>query len=170
MNDKLLQATCETIVTLIAGVLDAEPSGSAEILRAKQGPILGKRLMINATGEDKLLNLCRISMLDESLSPTREVARIEYAHDKQGKFGKTQVYSVQRVRRNALNELELDENFLAADESHVRDADFQPIHSEEYAQKTVLATIKDWVKFRKWQLEQVGPAQTPGPGTGSPRV
>lgn len=163
-QDKLLQATCEAIVTLVAETLDAEPAGSAEILRAQQGPILGKRLMINATGEDKMLNLCRISMLDEALSPTREVVRIEYAHDKEGKFGKQQVYSVQRVRRNALNELELDENFLAADENHVRDADFQPIHSEEYAQKTVLGTLRDWVKFRKWQLEQVGPARGPQNG------
>lgn len=157
-QDKLLQTTCETIVTVVAAVLDAEPPGMAKLIMSPKGAIVGKQVMIDATDREKdgMLNLCRLTVLEPGSSPVHEVARIEYAHDEQGKFGKHQVYSVQSVRRNAVGELVLMENFLAADEHHVRDADFQLIHSEEYAQKTVLETLKDWVTYREWQVKQIG--------------
>jgi hypothetical protein len=158
-SDKLLQATCQAIVETVAKALDAEPPGSVELIKAPNGAFAGKRVMYNATDAEKggLLNLCRISIITPELSPVRELARIEYEHDKQGKFGLQKAYSVQSVRRNAVGELVLSENFLAADENHVRDEDFQPIHSEAYAQQTVLGTLKDWIKFRKWQLQQMHP-------------
>lgn len=157
-QDKLLQATCEAIVTAVATALDAEPPGMAQLIKSTDGSMIGKRIMIDATdrAKDGMLNLCRLTILEPDSSPVHEVARIEYAHDEEGKFGKHQVYSVQSVRRNAVGELVLLENFLADDENHVRDADFQLIHSEEYAQKTVLATIKDWLTYREWQIKQIG--------------
>ena len=74
--------------------------------------------------------------------------RLEYDHDKQGKFEVRRVYSIQSVRR-VRGELVLLENFLAENSSDVREADFRPVLSESYARATVLSTVQDWIRYWK---------------------
>jgi hypothetical protein len=152
-EDQLLQATCESIVTAAAKAIDAEPAGKASNLRLPEGPMVGRQITIDATEKDGPANICRLSVMDPALAPAGEVVRIEYEHDKQGKFGLQRVYSIQSVRQKA-GELVLMENFLAESASQVREADFRPIHSEAYAQETVLKTLEDWTRYRAWQLQE----------------
>jgi hypothetical protein len=152
--DQLLQETCQTIVTAAAQAIDAEPASRTSSLRLPGGPVVGKQITIDATEKGGLLNMCRLAVLDPEVAPEGEVARIEYEHDKQTKFGAQRVYSIQSVRRKG-GELVLLENFLAETPTTVREEDFRPIQSEKYAQETVLATLQEWTHFRAWQLQEM---------------
>ena len=101
------------------------------------------------------MNRCRLSFLNPDLAPDGEIVRIEYEHDKQGKYGVHRVYSVQSVRRQGRT-LVLLENFLAENVQTVREEDFRPILSEAYAQETVLKSVRDWTGYRAWQLQSGG--------------
>jgi hypothetical protein len=149
----LLQATCEQIVLTVAQAVDAEGGRGVMDLRIPGGPVVGRQVTIDATEQGGLANKCRLTILNIDLAPEGEAARVEYEHDKQTKFGLQRVYSVQSVRRRN-GQLELLENFLANVSNQVREADFRPIQSESYAQKTVLGTLKDWVNYREWQLKR----------------
>ncbi len=152
-SDQLLPETVQAIVTAAAQAIDAEPADRTVSLRVPGGLVVGKQITIDATEKDGLANICRLAVLNPDLAPENEVARIEYEHDKQGKFGTRRVYSIQSVRRRG-GELVLLENFLATNAAAVREEDFRPIQSEKYAQETVLATITEWAHFRAWQLQE----------------
>lgn len=152
-TDRLLQTTCQQIVTEIARAVDAEPPGSRKGLRIPGGPEVGRQITIDATEKGGPMSISRFSILDVNLAPAGELARIEYEHDKQGKFGIHRVYSVQSIRRRG-GELVLLENFLAENSVTVREEDFRPIGSEAYAQKTVLKGVQDWARYRAWQLQE----------------
>jgi hypothetical protein len=151
--DGLLQATCEAIVTEIAQAVDAEPGATRKALRVPGGPEVGWQIKIDATEKGGHMSICRMSILDVNSAPEAEAARIEYEHDKEGKFGVHRVYSVQSIRRRG-DELILMENFLADSPATVREEDFRPISSEAYAQKTVLKCVSDWARYRAWQLQE----------------
>jgi hypothetical protein len=152
-HDKLLQATCEAIVTAAAQCVDNEPADHVTGLALPEGQVVGKQITVDATEQGGLLNTCRISVLDAAMAPHGEVARIEFEHDKQTPHGVLRVYSVQSVRRQA-GELKLLENFLAENAAAVREADFRPIESESYAQETVFKTLQEWATYRRYQLQQ----------------
>jgi hypothetical protein len=145
------KATAEEIVRAIATVIEAEPTGNRHMLRLPGGPQVGQQISIDATEAGGLLNKCRLSVLNVDTAPEAEAARVEYFHQKQGKFGVRTVYSVQSVRRRN-GALVLLENFLAENPETVREQDFELIASADYAQ-TVLNSIKDWAKYRAWQLQ-----------------
>ena len=155
LKDDITQETVGAIVTEVAGAFDAEGAQGTLPFKAPDGPEIGRQFMIDATEKDGLMNRCRFSILDPELAPGGEVARIEYEHDKQGKFGVRRVYSVQSVRKN-LAGLVLMENFLADAASSVREADFRQIGSEAYARATVLKSVQDWVRYRAWQRQETG--------------
>lgn len=150
-SDKLLRSTCERIVTIIAGAIDTEPEANRKILMVPGGIKVGQQITIDATEPGGLMNVCRLSILNVHEAPAGEVARIEYEHDKQGKFGAHRVFSVQSVRRVG-DDLVLLENFLALSPEAVREEDFRPIGSEKYAQ-TVVKSLEDWTRYRAWQLQ-----------------
>jgi hypothetical protein len=152
-DDKLLQTTCEKIALTVEHAIAAEPAGTVRGVHIPDGPQVGRQLTIDATEEKGLTNRCRLSFLDPSVAPAGEVVRIEYEHDKEGKYGVHRVYSVQSVRRRG-RELVLLENFMAEDSQTTREEDFRPILSESYAQETVLKSVQDWTKFRAWQRQQ----------------
>lgn len=152
-DDQLLQATCEEIVTVIAQSIEAEPVQSRQVMRLPAGAEVGHQIGIDATEKGGLLNRCRISILNVDAAPAGEAARIEYEHDKQGKFGVRRVYSIQSVRRR-YGGLVLLENFLAESPEMVREEDFRPIESEAYARTTVLKAVQDWARYRAWQLQE----------------
>jgi hypothetical protein len=154
-HDRLLQATCEAIVTTAAQCVDAETPGHVMALRLPGGQIVGKQVVIDATEKGGPMNTCRLAVLNWELAPEGEAARIEYEHDKQTKHGVQRVYSIQSVRRRG-GELVLLENFLAETAAAVREADFRRIESESYAQQTVLQTLQEWTHFRAYQLQQGG--------------
>jgi hypothetical protein len=151
-NDPVLQTTCNDIVTLIAEAIDREPAGNRQAMSLPGGGVIGQQITIDAAEEGKM-NRCRFSILDVNQSPAGEVARIEYVHDKQGKFEVRRVYSIQSVRRQA-GGLTLLENFLALGPDSVREEDFRPIRSEAYAQTVVLKAVRDWAHWRQWQLQE----------------
>jgi hypothetical protein len=151
-HDQLLQATCEAIVQAAASAVDAEPPTLAKQMNLPGVGLVGKQITIDATGEDGLLNMCRMSVLNPDVAPEGEIVRMEFEHEKEGKFGKQMVYSIQSVRRRA-GQFVLLENFLAERPEEVREEDFRQIESESYAQETVLKTLKDWAGFRRWQLQ-----------------
>jgi hypothetical protein len=151
-HDQLLQATCEAIVSAAATTVDAEPPNLARMLKTPDGMAIGKQVIIDATEADGLLNMCRVSVLNPDLAPEGEIVRVEYEHEKQTKFEREMVYSIQSVRRRA-GKFVLLENFLAERPETVREEDFRPIESESYAQQTVLKTIRDWGHYRAWQLQ-----------------
>jgi hypothetical protein len=153
-TDKLLQTTCEQIVTEIAKAVEAESAQSRKVLRVPGGPEVGWQIMIDATEKGGPMSICRLSILDVNKSPQAEAVRIEYEHDKKGKYGVHLVYSVQSIRKRG-EELVLMENFLAENPASVRDQDFRLIKSEAYAQKTVLKCMQDWAKYRAWQLQEM---------------
>jgi len=156
-SDQLLQATVQAIVTAVSAAVDAEPRPGVVSLSIPGGPAVGRQITIDATHAPQtegLHNICRLSVLDPDLAPAGEMARLEYEHDKQTKFGLQRVYSIQSVRRYGAD-LVLLENFLAENAASVREEDFRPIESEAYAQGTVLATVQEWVHYRAWQLQQV---------------
>lgn len=153
--DQLLQSTCESIVMMMARLIDHEPLGGVVLLKLPDGVLIGKQVTINATEAGGPMNMCRMSVFNPDLAPGNEVARIEFEHEKKGKFGLQHVYSIQSVRRKP-GSLVLMENFLASSPETVREADFEPIHSESYAQKMVHETVKEWTHFRAWQLQQRG--------------
>ena len=150
--DQLLQPTCAAIVEEIARAVDLEPNKFRQILRVPDGPELGRQISIDATEKDGPMNICRLAILNVDLAPAGEVARIEYEHERQGKFGMRRVYSIQSVRRQG-GQLVLLENFLAEGPTAVREADFKPITSESYARSTVLKSVQDWARYRAWQLQ-----------------
>jgi hypothetical protein len=152
-HDKILQATCENVLVMVAQAIDNEKGQGLVDLRLPGGPVVGKQLAIDATEKGGKLNKCRLTVLDVNQAPEGEAARIEYEHDKETKHGLTRVYSIQSVRRRA-GKLELLENFLATSPEDVREADFRPIQSEAYAQQTVLGTLRDWALYRAWQLQE----------------
>ena len=152
-QDQLLQATCEQIVLTVAQAVDAEHGRGTLDLRVPGGPVVGRQITVDATEPSGLMNKCRLTILNVDLAPEGEAARIEYEHDKETKYGQQRVYSIQSVRKRH-GQLELLENFLATSPDTVREADFRPIQSESYAQSTVLGTLKDWVNYRAWQLQQ----------------
>ena len=151
-HDKLLQATCEAIVTAAAQCVDAEPDTGAVALQLPNQTIVGKQITIDA-GEKAAHNICRIAVLNADLAPEGEVTRIEFEHDKQTSHGMQRVYSIQSIRRKR-GVLVLMENFLAENAAGVREADFRPIESESYAQETVFKTLQEWAHYRAWQLQQ----------------
>jgi hypothetical protein len=151
-HDRLLQATCEAIVTAAAQCVDAEPTAGVVGLQLPDQQIVGKQITIDAT-EKGPHNICRVAVLNADLAPEGEVTRIEYEHDKQTNHGPQRVYSIQSVRRKA-GVLVLMENFLAENAAEVREADFRPIESESYAQQTVFKTLQEWAHYRAWQLQQ----------------
>jgi hypothetical protein len=151
-EDALLQATCLEVVELVAKAVDTEPERNRSVLKLPNGSEVGWQIMIDASEKKGVLNICRMSIFNADTAPDAEVARIEYEHDKQGKFESRRVYSIQSVRRRA-RELVLLENFLAVSPETVREQDFRPIGSETYAQTVVLKTVRDWAQFRAWQLQ-----------------
>jgi hypothetical protein len=152
-HDRLLQETCEAIVMAVAAAIDSEPPARVSVMSLPGGGAVGKQITIDITEPDKPLNLCRLAMLDGDVAPEGEVARIEYEHEKPGKFGTVRIYSIQSVRKQA-GRLVLLENFLASSPQEVREQDFRPIESESYAQTTVLKTLQDWARYRLWQIQQ----------------
>lgn len=155
-SDKLLQDTCKMIVDTVAEAVNTEPPGRTQVIKSESGQVLGRQLVIDASdrAEEKgMMNLCRLTALDPNASDVFEVARIEYEHDKKGKYGNQRIYSLASVRW-AGGEMELKENFLADGPETVREADFEKISSESYAQQTVLGTLRDWTKYRLWQRGQ----------------
>jgi len=153
-QDRLLQGTCQAIVDVVGQTLNSEPADGVVELRLPNGAIAGKQMNINASEKDGGANLCRLSVLDSVVAPQAELVRIEYEHEKKTDRGKRQVYSIQSVRR-AGRELELMENFLAESPQSIREEDFRPITSEQYAQQTVLASLEEWTHFRAWQLNEL---------------
>ncbi|HEX3082086.1 MAG TPA: hypothetical protein VHQ86_02430 [Candidatus Saccharimonadia bacterium] len=149
----LLGAVCQEIVTLIAEAVSAETKG-VRVLKLPGGPEVGKQLTIDAPGEDKLMNQCRLSILNPDLAPAGEAARIEFEHDKPSPSGVHRVYAVQSVRRGVQGGLVLMEDFLAETPQMVREEDFRPITSETYARGTVLKSVQDWTSYRAWQRQQ----------------
>jgi len=133
--------------------VEAESTASRRVLRVPDGPEVGWQITIDATEKGGPMSVSRFSILDVNSSPEAEAVRIEYEHDKQGKFGVQRVYSVQSIRKRG-GELVLMENFLAENPASVREQDFRPITSEAYAQKTVLKCMQDWAKYRAWQLQE----------------
>lgn len=154
-DDELLQETCQTIINTAATAIDAEQPEHAVSLRVPSGQLVGKQIMIDASEKGNGLNICRIAVLNADVSPEAEVARIEYEHDKQTKYGVQRVYSIQSVRKKQ-GSLVLLENFMAESAREVREQDFRPISSESYAQSTVLKTLQDWTRYRAWQLQEAG--------------
>ena len=152
-KDKLLQATCDRIVLMVAQAVDDEHGQGTQDLRIPNGPVVGRQITIDATEQGGLMNKCRLTILNTDLAPAGEAARLEYEHDKETTHGTQRIYSIQSVRKRN-GQLELLENFLATSPETVREADFRPIQSESYAQSTVLGTLKDWVNYRTWQLQQ----------------
>jgi len=152
-TDQLQQATCEAIVTEIAKAVDAEPSGARMVMRVPGGPEVGWQITVDATEKGGLKSICRLSVLNVDLAPEGEVARVEYEHDKKGKFEARTVYSVQSVRRRG-GELVLLENFMAEGPATVREEDFKQILSEAYGRGGVLKSVHDWVQYRAWQLQE----------------
>jgi hypothetical protein len=150
-NTQSLPDMCWAIVDAVATVIGAEPPTGVRPLRLPNGQEVGRQIMIDATQADGLMNRCRMMILNADLTPMAEAARIEYEHDKQGKFGVRRVYSVQSVRRER-GIMTLVENFLAEDSRSVREEDFRPITSAEYARQTVLKSVQDWANYRAWQL------------------
>lgn len=150
-GDPILRSTCEQIVTLIAQAVDAEPAQNHKVLMIPGGFQVGRQIAIDATEPGGTLNLCRLSILNVHDAPAGEAARIEYEHDKAGKFETRRVYSVQSVRRRG-EDLVLLENFLAISPETVREEDFRAISSEAYAQ-TVVKSVQDWTRYRAWQLQ-----------------
>lgn len=142
---------CEQIVAAISKSMNAENPAAVQIMRIPGGPEVGRQFMIDAPKEDGLMNRARLSLMNPDLAPAGEVARIEYESDKQGRFGVKRVYSIQSVRRHG-SDLELLENFLAESAATVREDDFRPIESAEYARDTVLKSVQSWVDYRAWQL------------------
>jgi O-phosphoseryl-tRNA(Cys) synthetase len=157
--DKLLQTTCSEIVATVTKTVEAESSQQKTSLRLPNGPVVGNRIVIDATEKEEVVNICRLSLLNPDLAPEGEVVRIEYEHDKQTKFGMQRVYSIQSVRRKA-GQLILLENFLAATARDVREEDFRPIQSDQYAQQTVLATLTEWARYRAWQIQEAHKSNT----------
>ncbi|HUD11932.1 MAG TPA: hypothetical protein VMS08_05965 [Candidatus Saccharimonadia bacterium] len=151
--DKLLQATCEAIVATVRKTVEAEDHNRIVSLRLPDGPVVGSQIVIDATERKEFLNICRISLLNPDMAPEGEIARIEYEHDKQTKFGPQRVYSIQSVRRQA-GQLVLMENFLAETPAGVREEDFRSIQSDQYAQETVYSTLAEWAHYRAWQLQE----------------
>jgi hypothetical protein len=151
-QDQLQPETCEAIVAETARAIDAEPPSQTSDVRMPGGPVVGRQIMIDATEKGGLLNRCRLTVLNADLAPDGEAARLEYEHDKQGKFGIQRVYSIQSVRKRG-TKLVLMENFLAPSADAVREEDFRPIGSEAYAQ-AALKTLQDWVRYRAWQLQE----------------
>ncbi len=154
-QDQLLPATCEAIVAAVQAVVAAEPMKNIQAVVLPNGTAVGQQLVIDATGKDGRVNRCRLSMLNPDMAPAREVVRMEFEHDKDGKFGVHRVYSVQSVRRVNLD-LVLLENFMADSPETVREEDFRPILSEAYVRKTVLKAVEDWSNYRAWQRQQGG--------------
>jgi hypothetical protein len=154
-HDSLLQGTCQAIVDVVGEAVGGEPAGGVVPVNMHDGQIIGKQITIDASEKEGKLNLCRLSMLDSAVAPEAELVRMEYEDEREGKSGKHQVYSVQRVRQVG-RELRLEENFLAESAMQVRDEDFRPITSDQYAQKTVLATVVEWAHFRAWQIQESG--------------
>jgi hypothetical protein len=152
-SDASLQATCGEIVALVTEAVNAESPQKWISLRLPNGPIVGNQILIDATEKKEVVNLCRLSSLNPDLAPEGEVARMEYEHDKQTKYGMQRVYSIQSVRRHG-SQLVLLENFMAATSRDVREEDFRPIQSDQYAQQTVLATLKEWTHYRAWQIQE----------------
>jgi hypothetical protein len=152
-DDQLLPATCEAIVAAVLQAIDAESVGDLQSIRIPGGPEVGRQVTIDATEEGDRMNRCQLSIFNSDRAPAGEAARIEFEHDKQGKFGVHRVYSVQSVRRRG-NDLVLLENFLAENEQAVREEDFKPILSETYARQTVLKSVHDWAKYRAWQRQE----------------
>jgi hypothetical protein len=150
--DQLLQDTCKLIVSTVAEAIDAEPATLVTRLGLESGLEYGRQIVISVPQEDGLLNVCRLTVLNSSLNPEAEVARIEYEHDKQTKFGLERSYSLQSVRKRGA-ELVLMENFLADAPEHVREADFRPILSDSYAQETVLKNLREWTGYRAYQIQ-----------------
>jgi len=153
-NDELLQETAEAIVTTIAEAIDGE-KGNVQVVHLPNGPEVGRQITIDATEKGGLKNMCRLSFLNPDIAPDGEVVRMEFEHDKQGSYGVHEVYSVQSVRR-INRKLVLMENFLAENVHAVREEDFRPILSEAYAKQTVLKSVQDWTRFRKWQRQTAG--------------
>lgn len=148
--DQITQATITELITQIAQIIDGE-GGQSEVVRNATGQEIGRQVVIDA-GEKGLANMCRLTILNPDLAPAGEAVRIEFEHDKQGTYETRRIYSVQTVRR-VNNQLELKENFLADSIEDVREQDFRPIRSEEYARSVVLKSIQDWAKFRAWQRQ-----------------
>lgn len=149
-KDELLQETCQMIITTVAEAIDREPPGRVTVLN--EGGVVGKQIVLDASEQAGRYNLCRLAVLDVDTSQFGEAARIEFEHDKDTKFGVQRVYSIQSVRKKA-GKFFLLENFLATGPESVREADFRPIMSESYAQETVLKTLRDWTRYRQWQLQ-----------------
>ncbi len=150
--DQLLQDTCKMIVTTVAEAIDKEPSAGITKLGTESGMEFGRQIVISVPQKDGLLNVCRLTVLNARLNAEGEIARIEYEHDKQTKFGVERAYSLQSVRSHD-DELVLMENFLADAPEHVREADFRPILSDSYAQETVLQTLGEWTRYRAYQIQ-----------------
>lgn len=148
-----MNEACEEIITIIAGAIDAEPEKTRSIVRLPSGPEVGQQIEIDVTEPGGLLNRCRLSMLNYELAPAGEAARIEFQHEKKTEQGTRKVYSVQSVRR-VDGKLVLLENFMAATAKEVREEDFREISSDTYARDTILKSLKEWVQFRAWQLQQ----------------
>ncbi len=152
-TDQLLPTTCQTIVDEVERAVQAEIAQNVQSVLLPGGVAVGKQIVIDATEKTGRVNRCRFSLLNPDRAPAGEVVRIEFEHDKEGKFGVHRVYSVQSVRRvNGV--LVLLENFLADDATLVREEDFRPILSESYAQRTVLKSVQDWAKYRAWQRQE----------------
>lgn len=154
-DDDLLQPTCQMIVDTVTQAVGSEPPANVVTISLLGGLAMGKQMTIDATDPEKGMNICRLSVLDANASPNGEIVRMEYQHEKIGKFGKQSIYSVQSVRRQG-NQLVLLENFLASSPTEVRDEDFRLIQSEQYAQQTVLTTVRDWARYRAWQIQESG--------------
>ncbi|HVQ43679.1 MAG TPA: hypothetical protein VMT30_01805 [Candidatus Saccharimonadia bacterium] len=150
--DEILQATCQEIVTLVATAIDAESSGELRVMRLPGGAEVGRQMTIDATESGGRMNRCHLSILNADTAPAEEVVRIEYEHDKQGKFEQRRVYSVQSVRRRG-GKLVLLENFIAENPETVREEDFRSITSDSYA-RTAVKSVQDWTRYRTWQLQQ----------------
>jgi hypothetical protein len=149
---QLLQATCEAIVNEAMQAVDGEPASLIKTMLGPEGKPIGRQMTIDATeGEKGLLNMCRIAVLNPDVAPAGEIVRIEFEHEKEAQFEYLLIYSVQSLRRKN-GKYVLLENFLADGPESVRESDYHEVLSEAYAQKTVLSTLRDWARFRGWQL------------------
>lgn len=151
-EQRLMQSTCEEMVAMIRGAAAAEPPSNVTTLQVPNGPVVGKQFTIDATEPKGPMNRCRLSIMDPVVAPAAEAARLEYEHEKAVPSGVIHVYSIQSVRQQA-GRYVLLENFLAERPEAVREQDFRPISSADYAQ-TVLKGLESWVKYRAYQLQQ----------------
>ncbi len=149
--DELTQEVCAEILALIQQAIETENPRTVSVVRIPNGPEVGRQITINAAEENGPANQARLSLLNADLAPAGEAARVEYEHDKPGKFGMRRVYSVQSIRR-VRGKLELLENFMAQDAQSVREEDFRAIESGAYGRETVLKSLASWVDYRAAQL------------------